>query len=282
MLRGGSPVATIGGGVVTDPFAPARSKGWHALGATAVDSLRRLLSEAGTNGLAIPELPVRLGLPPRMVSALLAEAAAWCVQERAYSQEARASIVEGLSNAVAQFHREHPLESGASQQWLRSRLRAPQSAVDAVVDHLAAEGSIAVEQGEVRLASFAPTLSEPQRLLADRITRRLEEAGPEPPSLDELTSELESDQRELSAVVHVLARQGDLVAVEPNRYYSPAAVTLLRDRLLCVISQKGDVGPGEIRDLLGLTRKFVIPFLEYCDREGYTIRDGLGRRRQGT
>jgi hypothetical protein len=36
--------------------------------------------------------------------------------------------------------------------------------------------------------------------------------------------------------------------------------------------------PAELRDLLGLTRKFLIPFLEYCDREGYTIRGGLGRR----
>jgi len=39
-----------------------------------------------------------------------------------------------------------------------------------------------------------------------------------------------------------------------------------------------EYAPAELRDLLGLTRKFLIPFLEYCDREGYTIRTGLGRR----
>jgi hypothetical protein len=43
-----------------------------------------------------------------------------------------------------------------------------------------------------------------------------------------------------------------------------------------------DYGPAELREFLGLTRKFLIPFLEYCDREGYTIRNELGRRHRGT
>jgi len=43
-----------------------------------------------------------------------------------------------------------------------------------------------------------------------------------------------------------------------------------------------DYGPAELREFLGLTRKFLIPFLEYCDREGFTTRNELGRRRRGT
>jgi hypothetical protein len=35
--------------------------------------------------------------------------------------------------------------------------------------------------------------------------------------------------------------------------------------------------PAELRDLLGISRKFLIPFLEYCDRTGVTDRTDVGR-----
>jgi hypothetical protein len=43
----------------------------------------------------------------------------------------------------------------------------------------------------------------------------------------------------------------------------------------------GDIGygPAELRELLGFSRKFLIPFLEYCDRAGITRRDLEGKRR---
>jgi len=87
---------------------------------------------------------------------------------------------------------------------------------------------------------------------------------------------------EVVSVARLLSRQGDIVAVETNRYFVRATVTDLVTRLARGMSAGGDYGPAELREFLGLTRKFLIPFLEYCDREGYTIRDGLGRRRKGT
>jgi selenocysteine-specific elongation factor len=35
---------------------------------------------------------------------------------------------------------------------------------------------------------------------------------------------------------------------------------------------------GEIRDLLNTSRRMVIPVMEYCDSNKYTVRDGDGRR----
>jgi hypothetical protein len=42
-----------------------------------------------------------------------------------------------------------------------------------------------------------------------------------------------------------------------------------------------DYGPADLRELLGFSRKFLIPFLEHCDRTGVTRRDTTGRRRLG-
>ena len=35
--------------------------------------------------------------------------------------------------------------------------------------------------------------------------------------------------------------------------------------------------PAQLRDVLGLSRKYLIPFLEFCDRKGITERKGDGR-----
>jgi hypothetical protein len=89
-------------------------------------------------------------------------------------------------------------------------------------------------------------------------------------------------QAELAAICRVLTREGHLIAVEPVRHYSPASVQRLVSRLAAGMRDAVDYGPAELREFLGTTRKFLIPFLEYCDREGYTVRNQLGRRRRGT
>jgi Elongation factor SelB, winged helix. len=87
---------------------------------------------------------------------------------------------------------------------------------------------------------------------------------------------------QLLAIAHLLVREGRLMAVEPTRFYPSATVARLRDALDAGMSRDGDYGPAELRELLGFSRKFLIPFMEFCDREGYTLRDASGRRRRGT
>jgi selenocysteine-specific elongation factor len=164
---------------------------------------------------------------------------------------------------------------------MRSRVRAPDAAVEQIIDAMVRDGWIVAEQGEVRLADFAPRLSQRQEALAAELVTRIAAAGVEPPSLDELSGAMACPAAELSAISRVLTREGKLVAVESNRLYSPESVAELTRRLRAGMASGADYGPAELRESLGLTRKFLIPFLEYCDREGYTVRNDLGRRRRG-
>jgi selenocysteine-specific elongation factor len=41
-----------------------------------------------------------------------------------------------------------------------------------------------------------------------------------------------------------------------------------------VAEAEGEVTPGALRDRLGITRKYLIPLLEWADRKGITRRDG--------
>jgi hypothetical protein len=77
-----------------------------------------------------------------------------------------------------------------------------------------------------------------------------------------------------------MAREGMLVGVEPDRYYLAATVDGLLVRLREGMRADAEYGPAELRELLGFSRKFLIPFLEFTDRSGVTLRDAAGRRRR--
>jgi selenocysteine-specific elongation factor len=72
------------------------------------------------------------------------------------------------------------------------------------------------------------------------------------------------------------------VQVEQTRYYATDDLRLVIDRLRVAMAGGVELGPSELREKLGLSRKFLIPLLEYCDRVGYTNRNAGGRVWHGT
>jgi selenocysteine-specific elongation factor len=279
VLRSASPLATLGGGIVTDPLAPPRARAWSAGDRSPSATLARFLEEAGAAGVHVSALAVHLGIAPAAISSVIAPLGAWRIGDRLLAGEARASLHTEALETLATYHREHPLEPGAPLQWLRSRLRAPDEVSAAVLTVLAGEGGIVVEQGIARRPDFAPRLDARQSVLRDAFLAALSEAGQEPPSLDELASTLEASAGELTTLARLLAREGALVAVEPGRYYLTPTVDALLARLRTGTAAGAEYGPAELRELLGFSRKYLIPFLEFCDRAGHTLRDGSGKRR---
>jgi selenocysteine-specific elongation factor len=65
--------------------------------------------------------------------------------------------------------------------------------------------------------------------------------------------------------------------VESDRYYAKDALESLVGRLREGMRPGREYAPSELRDIIGLSRKYLIPFLEYCDRSGITERRTAGR-----
>jgi len=279
VLREASPARTIGGGVIIDPFAPPRARPWPIEARTPSALLALLLREAGAPGLVVAELPVRLGVPPARVADVVASRATWRVGQRLLDATLRDALAADALRLVEAYHAEHPLEPGAPQQWLRSRLAAPEEVASAALAGLESNGAVVAEQGAVHLPGFSPRLSADEESLRDRLLAALDSAGHEAPTLDEMVAALGASPVSLAAVARLLARDGALVAVEPARYYRTVVVQELVGRLRAGMTSDVGYGPSELRELLGFSRKFLIPFLEYCDRAGITRRDGEGRRR---
>ena len=278
VLRAASPVSTLGGGIVTDPRAPVRARPWRLQQRDPAAALALLCEEAGSAGVSVHELPVRLGVIPQDVDGLVGTNAGWRVGSRYLAADIREQLTRSALAVLDGYHADHPLEPGAPMQWLRSRLEAPDDVAGALLALLAVRGDVVANGGVVSRATFTPTLDAASGALRDAVLATIQKAGAEPPTLDEIAAELGRSSASVLEMAHWLAREGEVVAVEPGRYFARAALNGLISRLAAGMAGGGEHAPADLRELLGLTRKFLIPFLEYCDREGYTVRGELGRR----
>ena len=97
-----------------------------------------------------------------------------------------------------------------------------------------------------------------------------------------LTPRAEAESSTLLAILRILEREGVVVPVEADRFYAAEAVNDLVDRLRRGMLPGREYSPAELRDVLGVSRKYLIPFLEFCDRRGITARRSAGRVISGT
>jgi len=275
VLRQSSPAATIGGGVVTDPVPPRRGRPWPvALDATS--RLARMLAEAGVRGIERSSLAVRTGEPPGQVAALLGALGdgVRLVGAHVVAADELARLASGVEHAIESFHATAPLEPGMALQLLRSRMAAPVEMVDEVVRVAVDAGRLVVDGALVRRAGWTARADDADRVLAEQLLGTLASAGAEPPSVAELVREYGTGT---ARVLRFLERSGRVVAVESERYYERVAHATLLSRLAAAMQGGRERTPAELREALGVSRKYLIPLLEHCDRVGYTERRANGR-----
>ncbi len=279
VLRGGSPPVTIGGGVVSDPMPPGRRARLWPMRLCAPDRLRLALREGGVHGVQHSSLAIRLGIAPRDVPNVEREAEALALGDRLYVAEALELVTNQLIALVNTQHEDHPLEPGVSLQFVRSRLAGHAALTDAAIRRAIANEKVELVGGLVCRRGWSPVFSAELRLVRDTIVRELRDAGREPPSILELSNRHGNG---VAAVLRHLEREGAAVQVERERYFGPDAVTQLTEELRRGMQRGREYSPGELRELLGVSRKYLIPILEYFDRIGVTERREGGRLFVGT
>ena len=79
-------------------------------------------------------------------------------------------------------------------------------------------------------------------------------------------------------IAEFFVREGTAVRVGRDRYYDGDRLGQMIRLVGDEIVRSGEVGPAQVRAMLGLTRRLLIPFLEWMDGQGYTTRVGDVRR----
>jgi selenocysteine-specific elongation factor len=291
VVRSYSPIVTIGGGTLLDiaPLrlrrrAPALVARLTLLQEGAPEAvLEEHVRQTGTDGVRFGALTGRVPFGPARVRDLLESLRAdgrvvvldrdWFVH-----RDGLARIRDLAVTALEEFHRVNPLRGGMSREELRGRAGAPDERVFAhLLTSLNDEGIVRAERDKVRLASHEVRLSPDQRRLVDHLEENFLSAGAAPPSPEEALTRAGLSGNEEHALFQLLVEERKLVRVKESLFFHAGALDKIQDKLVALLRERKEIGPGDIKDLLGISRKYAIPLLEYFDARRVTAR--VGERR---
>jgi len=279
VLRLPAPIGTIGGGIVLDPYARRRSVSppngeRTALTVEASQRLDWILESEGVRGVAVAEIAVRSGMTPDDVNATIAGATGRVGANNLFSSGAVESTMAQIRMIIAEYEIRSPLSRGVPAQTLRGGLRVNEELADISIREMEANGEVETDGPLIRRKGWVPNPSESDLRATDAVVHDICASGREPPSVAELMAR---HGNAVPSLLSFLERDGRIVKVEADRFYETNVLTEMVSSLRQELVPGTVYVPAQLRDVLGLSRKYLIPFLEFCDRKGITERRGEGR-----
>jgi selenocysteine-specific elongation factor len=289
---------TVGGGRILAVAAPRRRRGRPET-TRQLETLARgdvearvgaVLEMAGPAGLDLGGLVGRTGLAPKAAQAALDRLGAkggallFDRERRAYvAGPIAADLARRLLAAAERFHREKPLAGGVGREELRGALPpvTDPRLFQRILAQLAERGELVVTGDLVRRKGHAAASGADAGALKEKVAALLAAGGLTPPWVSELPALAAADEGDVQAVLKLLVADGRAVRVSTELWYDAGAVNALRDKLVAFLKERREISTQEFKDLVGATRKHVIPLAEYFDRERVTLRVGERRHLRG-
>ncbi len=296
VIRSYSPIVTIGGGTLLDIAPPRFKRKAPALLAhlalletgAPTEVLEEHLKQAGPAGARAADLRARTAFGPGRLKTLLQElvqAGAIVAVDREWylHRDANERLRSQTLALLGAFHAENPLRPGISREELRSRAGNAQERVFAqLLASLEAEGLVRSEKDQVRLGSHEIRLSAEQERIVKGLEADFLKAGAAPPSPEEALARLGVRGTEKHELFQLLVSDRRLLRVKESLYFHAEALRAIQDKIVAHLREKKDIGPGDVKDLLGISRKYAIPLMEYFDAQRVTVRQGERRVLRGS
>ena len=293
IVRDETAQRTLGGGIIIHPWAQKHKRRDTDLQGR-LESLHRgeitqltetFLNESEAFALPIESIYQLLNLTEEETLERLGKMSGLRVfsadGERLYTTETKwQRLKDSIITTLDRFHATHPLAPGMDMEELRAKLGTGISPkiFRVLVEFLLQAKTVVKEENLLRLLEHRVQLGGQEKSLMERIKRMLGEQPMSPPDLKEIERQLGVNRAKLTEVIRLLEREGSVVRVATDLYFLSSCVDRVRAALIKYLSGNGEISAAAFRDVLGSSRKYTIPLLEYFDREGTTVRVGDVRR----
>ena len=185
-------------------------------------------------------------------------------------------IQKKMTDSLALYHETNPLKTGMSKEELRSKfLYLPGAKLfNLVLNRMIKEEIIASDEDIVKLASHSVSLGVDQEELKKKILNIYSTAELTPPYFKEIPKILDIEASRAKDVLMLLVEEGLILKVKEDLYFEKQSVKKLQDTLVAYLTANGDISTPQFKDMAGVSRKYLIPLIEYFDSSNITIRIG--------
>lgn len=282
IVRSSSPLYTLGGGIILEPYA-TRSKKSDKLEKLQIregaDIKSRIINIFQTNlwpNLVIDDISNSLSIPADEIAPVLKQ-----LQNNGIIQMINNSYLFSRSITVAastvfktitELAERHRFKQGFAIDDIHARSKLPNCYVEAALNALVKSGSITEIDGKIAPNNHTGELPANLSKMKDKILDDLYHAQFSPPPLDYLAKEYRIPQSMLKEIKTYLIERDKIVFISDEIAYPKEILEKAKSIITDFIKKNSSVTPAQTRDLLGASRKYIIPLLEYFDRIKLTIR----------
>jgi selenocysteine-specific elongation factor len=153
--------------------------------------------------------------------------------------------------------------------------------VHAVTERLIKQGKLAVEGDILRLPEFSVSLASDQSALRAAVLAAHLQAGAAPPNMKDVLESLNVQARDAAPILKIMQDAGELVRVADGIWYAAAPLADIQNRVRGWFTDHDNLDLGGLKEITGLSRKYLIALMEYFDKERLTIRVGDRRVLRG-
>ncbi|HDQ05014.1 MAG TPA: selenocysteine-specific translation elongation factor [Deltaproteobacteria bacterium] len=289
VLRSYSPITTIGGGVIIDPLPPKHKRlDKKALremlllqSGALEEKIEVILNRAGMAGTNPRHLAFRLGVNAKLINetlqGLFSKKTA-LITDKEETNIVSSSFYEKLENnaveILRQYHLKNPLREGISKEELKASLSGEVNPklFHLLLQNLGAKKTIAVEKESVRLFNHKVRLADDLNAIRQSINKIYNEAGLAPPALTEVINNFPAKKTEAQNIIKLMVKEGALVKINEQLVFDRSALENLRENYRARLQKDGKATPASFKDMTGLSRKYIIPLMEYFDITKLTVR----------
>ena len=179
-----------------------------------------------------------------------------------------------LLKRVEKYHLNHPKEPGIPRSQLLQELHWDETALNLFIRELSAENSLSDQGPVIKLPTHEITLTDAEGLLMQDMTEYIQRQGFEPPSISDLTAHFSREEKVLRELLKVLQYQKVVERLPGDLYFYTGHLDNLKRLIAAHFADHEELTVGEFKELVGASRKYTIPLLEYADQQGWTRRVG--------
>lgn len=289
IVRSYSPVHLIGGGLILFTEAKHRTK----LSTQEADFLQAMLEgnmrdalsyylKMQTIPLTAKDISQALDLQEETVQEIVSD-----LQEQSLTRiqtnnkefymdtETYAALLAKIEHKIIDFHQSQPLNASISDAALRDlvdrRISLPCFA--ALLKAGAESGILLMQDGEISHPQAGASARKTGERTKDMILEAYKTSGLSPAFVDELISSLGLDLQLGKRMIRQLVQDGELIKITVEYYIYAPFFNQAVDKLKALFKKQGHADAAQIKEVLQVSRKYLIPFLEYLDAKGITKRE---------
>lgn len=279
ILRRPTPALTVGGGIILDPLAEK-----HSLNNEFYNSFLDSRKYLGLDNLILSELK-KLKFSPlnefliqsnysfSEISATiqslkndrkLVVADLWVIDYQYWEQQQNK-----LMELLKREYQKNPLEKSIQINTIQSKYKYfPSKLFISLVQSLYSSGKIKFADGKLSIPDYNPSISTERQKMIDGILSLFRNNPNNPPTEKFIYEQFQNSQE----IIRYLIKEDIIVKLDDGILMDKKIFNRMKEQIVSFLKENKSMAINEARNILGISRKYMIPFLERLDKDGITVR----------